>query len=272
MRCLPASAVRTGLLLFALLFIPNPASAERILALAPHVCEILFAVGAGPEVVGAGEYCDYPSAAKRLPRVADYRQVYVEAALRLKPTLAIALRDNLPGMAELARRGVHLAASNPHTVQGMLDDILRLGRLSGHGAEAGRVVAGLRHRLQSMRNARSAVHPRVYYEIWSKPLIAAGGTSLIGSALAWLGLDNVFADVSQEGPHVGVESVLLARPDIIVLSSRNDVTARERFWRHWFKRRPVHFVVVDADLMQRPGPRLIDGMQRLQTAVKRAMQ
>ncbi len=264
---------RVGLVLCVLILLPNSAAAaERILALAPHVCEILFAVGAGDEVVGAGEHCDYPAAARHLPRVADYRQVYVETALRLRPTLAIALRNDLPGMAELAERGVRLAASDPHTVQGMLSDILRLGRLAGHGADAGRVVTGLRRHLQSMRDARPAVHPRVYYEIWSRPLIAAGGASLIGNAMQWLGLDNVFADVRQEGPRVSVESVLLARPDIIVLSSRSNVAARERFWLRWFKRRPVHFVVADADLMQRPGPRLIDGMQRLQSAVKQAMQ
>jgi iron complex transport system substrate-binding protein len=250
----------------------NPAlAAERILALAPHICEILFAVGAGDEVVGGGDYCDYPADAKRLPRVADYRQVYVEAALRLKPTLAIALRDNLPGMAELSRHGVLLAASDPHSVQGMLDDMLRLGRLAGYAAGAEHVVAGLKRRLQAMHDARPAAHPRVFYEIWQKPLIAAGGASLINSVLSELGLVNVFADIPQEGPRVSVESVLLARPDIIVLSSQSNVQARERFWRKWFSRRPVRFVVADADLLHRPGPRLIAGMQQLQAAVVRVL-
>lgn len=255
-----------------LLLAANPAlAAERILALTPHVCEILFAIGAGDEIVGAGEHCDYPKAARALPRVADYRQVYVEAALRLKPTLAIGLRTNLPGMAELAGRGVQLAASNPHSVQGVLDDMLRLGRLAGHAAAAGRVVAGLQRRLQAMHDAQPKGHPRVYYEIWSKPLVAAGGSSLIGNALQWLGLDNVFANVPLAGPRVSVESVLLARPDIIVLSSQGNVQARERFWRRWFRRHPVRFVVADADLMHRPGPRLIDGMQQLQSAVEKVL-
>lgn len=258
-----------GLMLAALLLFATPGlAAERILALTPHACEILFAVGAGDDVVGAGEYCDYPDAVRAIPRIANHRQVYVEAALRLQPDMAVGLHDNLPGVGRLQREGVRFVASNPLSVQDMLSDMLRIGRLSGHENEARAAVELLRLRLQAMRQARPALHPRVYYEIWHDPLMAAGGASLISSVLDELGLVNVFADVPLEGPRVSVESVLLARPDIIMLSSQSDIPAREAFWHRWFGDRTPRFVIADADRLHRPGPRLIEGMEALQSALR----
>jgi len=252
----------------AILLLVQPAyAAERILALTPHVCEILFAIGAGAEVVGAGEYCDYPAAVAALPRIANHRQLYIEAALRLKPTMAVGLRGNLPGLARLKDDGVQLVSSNPLTVQDMLSDMLRIGSISGHEAEAQVAVDALKLRLQAMHQAQTVAHPRVYYEIWHGPLMAAGGASLISSVLDELGLVNVFADVPLEGPRVSVESVLLARPDIIMLSSESDIPARKAFWRKWFGKHTPRFVIADADLLHRPGPRLIEGMEALQAAL-----
>lgn len=257
-------------LLFALsLLIASPAmAAGRILALTPHACEMLYAIGAGDEVVGAGEYCDFPQAVRSLPRVANHRQVYVEAALRLRPGMAVGLRKNLPGMSRLQADGVILISSNPLTVRDMLSDMIRLGSISGHEAGAEAAVHALKLRMQAMQVNRAGDPPRVYYEIWHDPLMAAGGSSLISSVLDELGLVNVFADVRLEGPRVSVESVLLARPDIIMLSSESDIPAREAFWRKWFGNHPPRFVIVHADLLHRPGPRLIDGMEALQAALR----
>jgi len=245
-------------------------AAERILALTPHVCEILYAIGAGDEVVGAGEYCDFPQAVRSLPRIANHRQIYVEAALRLRPTMAVGLRDNLPGMVRLQSDGVRLVSSNPLTVKQVFADMLRIGRLSGHEAEAQSAVQALKLRLQGMHEKQVGGYPRVYYEIWHDPLMAAGGASLISSVLDELGLVNVFADVPLEGPRVSVESVLLARPDIIMLSSESDIPARKAFWRTWFGNHTPRFVTANADLLHRPGPRLIEGMEALQAALREA--
>jgi len=260
----------TAFLLLAHLSAQPAFAAERILALTPHACEILYAIGAGDEVVGAGEYCDYPLAVRSLPRIANHRQVYVEAALRLKPSMAVGLRNNLPGMARLLADGVTLISTNPLTVQDMLNDMQRIGRLSGHEVEAQTAVQALRLRLQAMHQNQSNDHPRVYYEIWHDPLMAAGGSSLISSVLDELGLVNVFADVPLEGPRVSVESVLLARPDIIMLSSETDIEARKAFWHKWFGKQSPRFVIADADLLHRPGPRLIEGMEALQAALREA--
>jgi len=252
----------------ALIATPPAMAAERILAMTPHICEIMYAIGAGREVVGAGEHCDYPEAVKALPRIANYRQVYVEAALRLKPTLAVALRTSLPGVGRLKAAGVRVIASNPLTVDAVFKDMLRLGKITGHAGKAAVAVAGLRRRLQMLKRKQPGPKLRVFYEIWHAPLMAAGGTSLINSVLHELNLKNVFADLPLEGPRISVESVLLARPDVIILSSESDVHARKRFWKKRFGKWPVKFAVADANLLHRPGPRIVPGMEQLQAAMK----
>ncbi|MCG8589710.1 MAG: ABC transporter substrate-binding protein, partial [Proteobacteria bacterium] len=101
---------------------------ERILALAPHVAEILYAVGAGDSIVGAVRYCDYPPAAAALPVVGGYKAISVEAALRTRPTLAIALDASVEGGERLAALGVRVAYAHPQTVREALQDIERIGR------------------------------------------------------------------------------------------------------------------------------------------------
>ncbi|MDQ6986820.1 MAG: helical backbone metal receptor [Mariprofundaceae bacterium] len=256
----------TGILL--LLLVSPALAAERILALTPAACEMMYAIGAGDELVGAGEYCDFPAAAKALPRVANYRQLYVEAALRQKPTLVIALSAALPGLDALKASGVRVFTSNPLSVADVMADMLHLGELSGHRRQAATAVAAMRKRLQALQKSSAKTKPRVFYEIWHEPLIAAGGGSLINSVLGDMGLQNVFADIPLEGPKVSVEAVLLAKPDIIMFAGDGHVQARKRFWRKWFKEKAICFVETSADLLHRPGPRLVQGMQALHAALK----
>ncbi|MDX8392531.1 MAG: helical backbone metal receptor [Mariprofundaceae bacterium] len=269
--------------MLALLLSTPVLAAERILALTPAACEMMYAIGAGDALVGAGEYCDFPAAAKALPRVANYRQLYVEAALRRQPTLVISLHANLPGLEVLKASGVRVFTSNPLSVAAVMDDMLRLGEISDHESQAKVAVADMRKRLQALQKSSAKNKPRVFYEIWHDPLISAGGGSLINSVLSDLGLRNVFADIPLEGPKISVESVLLAKPEIIMLSGDSDVQARKRFWRGFFTKKqfakksaakqvlvnkPICFVVVNADLLHRPGPRLVQGMAQLQAALR----
>ncbi len=175
-----------GLLLLLAVFAGQPArAAERILALAPHVCEMLYVLGAESRIVGAVDYCDYPPAAKALPRVGGYTGINVEAALRLRPDLAIAMDRGVKGVRRLEALGVRVVVSHPASVEEMLADMLRLGRLLHCEARAARRVAALRHRLMRVRArvARLKHRPRVFYELWPDPLLTAGGASFISDLI-----------------------------------------------------------------------------------------
>ena len=243
-----------------------PASAEeRILALAPHVVEILYAVGAGPEIVGAVSFADHPPAAKALPRIGDYRKVSVEAALRLEPTIAIAMDEEVIGLDRLRELGVRVETSHPTTVEGVLDNIVRLGTIAGHRARAEEVAAELRARLEVLRESRFEQAPTAFYEIWHEPLIAAGGGSFISDALREIGVANVFGDLPSDSPRVSIEAVLRKRPDVLILPGESrDVGERVAEWTSLFRHPGLRTVEAAHDLLHRPGPRLIDGMEKLQ--------
>lgn len=257
--------MRLGIALLCLLaWVPSAWADPRILALTPATCEMLFAIGAGPEVVGASDGCDYPHPAQRLPRISDAQRLYVEPALRLRPTLAVAGQANLAGLAALRRAGVRVMLVHPDSVSAMLSAMLTLGRASGHGAEARKAVARLRRDLG--RVARAACRPAVpvFYEVWPHPLLTQGESSFITDALSRIGARNVFGGVEMETLRTNVEAVLRTRPRAIIVpaASAKRLAERRAFWRRWLPGVPV--LAADPDLMQRPGPRLIRGMARLQ--------
>jgi len=251
--------------LCVLCLLASASAEQRILALAPHAVESLYAVGAGPEIVGTVAFSDHPAAAKTLPRIGDHTKISVEAALRLRPTLVIALDDEVVGVPALRKMGIRVEESHPTTVEEVLEDILHLGSLTGHDEEAHRVVVDLRARLEVLRRARPAVPPKVFYEIWHEPLIAAGGGSFISDALREVGAHNIFAHLPTESPRVSIEAVLRERPDVLIIPSEaREVSERARAWQRLLGGDEVPVVEVAHDLLHRPGPRLVEGMERLQ--------
>ncbi|OIO71281.1 MAG: cobalamin-binding protein [Zetaproteobacteria bacterium CG12_big_fil_rev_8_21_14_0_65_55_1124] len=256
------------LLFAAALLLASPAlAAERILALTPHACEILYAIGAGSKVVGAGEYCDYPVAAGKLPRVGNFDRINVEAALRLHPDAAVVMDAGVKGVETLQGMGVSIVVSHPRSFEGVFDDIIRLGVLAEHTQEAGALVASLRARLDRVRAMKRSETP-VFYEIWADPMLTAGGPSFISKLIHEAGGRNVFADIDIETPHVNVESVLRAAPEVIVVPLEGrSIEQRRTFWEGWIGKDKVRFISINPDLLHRPGPRLLDGLELLQKAL-----
>jgi len=255
------------LLMLALLQ-PAPAFAQRILALTPHACEMLYAIGAGPQIAGAVSYCDYPPAAEKLLRIGSYERINVEAALRLKPDLAVVMSRNVKGIEMLEKMGVTVYVSNPGSFDAMFNDMLKLGELTEHGAEASALVAQLRERLRKVRQLPRSEVP-VFYEVWTDPILTAGGPSFISDLIHEAGGRNIFADIDVETPHVNVESVIRARPEVIVIPlERRDIEDRRAFWEGWLGKEKVRFAGINPDLLHRPGPRLLDGLELLQKALQ----
>jgi len=244
---------------------------ERILALTPHACEMLYAIGASEQIVAGVSYCDYPAAAKALPRIGSYQGINVEAALRLKPDAAIVMNRHVKGVAQLEQMGVRIIVSNPADFEAVFEDMLSIGKLTGHNNEAALLVQKQRLRLAQVRRITkeqfaSTAHPRVFYELWYDPIITAGGTSFITALIQEAGGNNIFADVALETPHVNVEAVIRAKPEIIIIPlEKRNMKERKVFWKHWLgDKGGLRFAAIDPDLLHRPGPRLIEGLELLQ--------
>jgi len=240
----------------------------RILALTPHACEMLYAIGAGAQIVGAVSYCDYPKEAESIPRVGSYVRINSESALRLKPDVAIVREQNVVGIEALKKMGVKIIVSNPVSFEKIFDDIRLLGEITGHKTEAEALTQQLNDRLQRVRDKKRS-ESAVFYEVWHDPIITAGGPSFINDLIHEAGGRNVFADIQIETPHVNVESVVRAKPSLIVIPlEKRNIEERQLFWEKWLGQGGVRFVSIDPDLLHRPGPRLLDGLELLQQALQ----
>jgi iron complex transport system substrate-binding protein len=244
---------------------------QRIIALTPHLTELLFAVGAGTQLVGVDSASDYPAAARSLPRVGDYSRINFERILALKPDLVIVWvgGNRAADIHGLKKMGVPVL----HTQATRLDDVARLlrliGQASGH-VEAGQAAArDFSARLDALQVRRGRKPPvSVFYQVWDRPLMTVGGTHWISDALALCGVRNVFADLRALSPVVSREAVLRRAPELIV--SGSDAPDVRRQWRHFAGLPAVKnnaFVRVDADRLHRPTSRLLEGVAELCAAV-----
>jgi len=256
--------------------LPSPAS--RVVSLAPHVTELLFAIGAGPRIVGTIDTSDFPDAAKSIPRIGDARALDLERIVALAPDLVVTWPWTAPAQVEALRaRGMAVFTTKPPTIDGIAQDMERLGALTGNAEAAAREAAVFRAKLASLRERyRNASRVRVFYEIWDAPLYTIGGDHLITQAMAVCGGENVFASLTLPAPAVDVEAVLAARPDAIIAGS--DRGARPAWldsWRRWRELPAVahdRLYAVDADLLHRPGPRFVEGVAILCKAIDRSRQ
>ena len=253
--------------------------AKRIVSLAPHVTETLFAAGAGGRLVGAVDYSDYPEAAKKLPRVGGYSKLDLEAIAALRPDLAVGWASgNAPAHIEKLRAlGIPVYLSQPERIDDVAKSLERFGELAGTQAVAGAAAAAFRSRLQELRARHGARPPvRTFYQIWKQPLMTVGGGQVISNVIQLCGGINVFADLKPLAPKVTVEAVLAADPEAIVASGMGE--ARPEWvddWRQWpgmtaVKRDNLFFI--PPDLIQRHTPRLVEGAARLCAHLETARQ
>lgn len=243
--------------------------AQRIVSLAPHATEMLFAAGAGGAVVGVVAHSDWPVAARGLPRVGDAAALDLERIVALTPDLIVAWPYTAPPqLAALRAQNIPVFVSDPKSIAGIADDVEKMGVLAGTQAVAQPAAAVMRRRHAALA-ARYAAAPklRVFYQVWNEPLYTIGGRHLISEAIATCGGENVFAALTLPAPSVTIESVLAAQPDVIV--GGDDDGKRPPWLADWLRWpgipavRDGNLLVADGNLLHRPGPRFLDGVEVL---------
>ena len=252
------------------------APARRIVSLAPHATELLFAAGAGERVVGVVAGSNFPPEAARLPVIGDVFALDLERIVALKPDLIVTWPyTTTPQVAMLRDRGIAVFTTDPRTIDGIAADLERLGELAGTRFEAQRAATAFRAAVaDATRTVAQRRRLRVFYQIWDTPVFTIGGGSLITQAIAACGGDNVFARLALPAPTVSVEAVLAGRPDVIVAGT--DGAARPPWldawtrWRELPAARDGNLFVVDANLLHRPGPRFAEGVAQLCGVLGRA--
>jgi iron complex transport system substrate-binding protein len=246
------------------------APAKRIVAIAPHITELVFAAGAGHRLVATVDYGDYPPEAKKLPRVGSAFGVNVEAVAALKPDLVVAwqIEANKANLAQIRSLGIPVLLNEPRSFEGIADSIADLGKLAGTQATAQSAAQRMHAQVRALRQRYASAKPiKVFYQLTDKPLLTINQKHFISDAMALCGAVNVFASAVPLVPEVGFEGVLAAQPEVLVAASTAPANSPERSaWQTVWQRKlpsfaPVQakrFVTLTADRMHRHTPRALE--------------
>lgn len=242
--------------------------AQRIIAMAPHVTELLFAAGGGSKIVGTVAYSDYPEAAKSIPNIGSNRDVDMERVVALKPDLIVVWRHGSSArqIDQLRALNIPLFHSEPKNLDAIPESVVKLGQLMGTDKEAQATAATLRQELGALR-AKYAGRPvvRVFYQVWDKPLYTLNGAHIVSDALRVCGGENIFASQKTTAPVVSIEAVLQEDPEAIFATGEKNYGG-VNLWRPYSTMKAVkqdNLFTLDGNLLNRAGPRMVAGTAAL---------
>jgi len=249
---------------------------QRIVTLAPSATEMIFAVGAGDRLVGRDELSDYPPEAKNVPSIGGtYPSINTEAIVALRPDLILApgviSPEQVKALEDLGLVVFH--QRTPKDIEEIFEQIRTVGRLTGNTEQAEKVVADLQSRLKTIEEKaqQAQSRPKVFYELDAtdpgKPWTAGPG-SFIDRLITRAGGQNIGASLSSEWGQISLEELLRQDPDLIILGTANYGETPEKVKQRpgWNRLRAVRegrIYPIDADLISRPGPRIVDGLEAL---------
>jgi iron complex transport system substrate-binding protein len=249
---------------------------QRIVSLAASNTEILFAIGAGEQVVGRDEFSNYPEETKNVTNIGSaYQTLNTELIVSLKPDLVLAAEINTPEQVkQLEDLGITVYyLNNPHTLEELYSNLDTVAQLTGHEAEAAALIESLKQRVAAVDEKVAPLNsrPSVFYELDStdpaKPY-TAGKDSFVTLLIERAGGHNIAADL-QGYPQMSLEQIVAADPNFIILGDATfggvtpEMVAARPGWENLSAVKNGKVVPFDDNLVSRPGPRLVDGLEQL---------
>jgi ABC-type Fe3+-hydroxamate transport system substrate-binding protein len=259
----PLSAA-LALALVVLCSLPAGAGKPRIVSLIPSLTEDLFAIGAGSQVVGASAFTDYPASASGLPVVATFSSVDTEKVIALHPDVIVGITAQAGVVRDLRRAGLAPFLLPDETYADIFGDLATLGRLSGHEVEAAALAKHLRERTAALvARVPPGPRPRTFVVLGVAPIFTVGDRSYIARLIELAGGRNAAHDLPSAYAQYSAEALLALQPDVIVADKQSGIlSVLDR--APWNALRAVRekrlYVLDDADLLERPGPRYVDGL------------
>ena len=240
-----------------------PRQPERIVSIGPSITEFLFALGAGPRVVGVDDFSDEPAAAKQLEKVGGIK-VNFEKVVSLKPDLVLTVKFSDGTIEKLAGAGLLVMVVDPQTIGDVARTATLLGRVVGSDGDV--MARGIQKRVDDVRSKASAAatKPRIYHEIdASDPtkIFTVGPGSYIQDLIEIAGGQNIASRAASAYPQLSAEEILRSDPEIIVLaaadySAKPDQVAARAGWSVISAVKNKRIVTIAPNLINRPGPRV----------------
>lgn len=246
------------LFIIFVLFFSSHLFALRIVSLSPNLTEMLFEIGAGGELVGVDTASDYPLIVQRLPKIASYQSLELEKIIALKPDLIVAWphAGQEAQFSELRKFGLNVHYIRASNLADIAVNLEELGRLTGHTVQAQHLAQVYRVRLKAlqMKYSKRKTHS-VFYQLWFDPLMTVNQSSVTAQVFEVCGITLLFVD--RKSAILNLEEVILAQPDIIVMTDKSRVA----FWRKWLPQ-TVSVVFPGRDI-ERYTPRVLNATDQL---------
>ncbi len=249
---------------------------QRLVSVAPSVTEVLFALGLGERVVGVSTYCNYPPEALKKEKVGGYITPSVEKIIALRPDLVIGTADgDLKSLVnKLASLGIPVYITNPRSVSGVITSILHIGEVTFSQLAAKRVVDSMERKMETVREkVQGRPRLRVLHVLAYDPLISSGKGTFGDDLIRLAGGTNVAQSAQGKHPRYSMEEMIARNPEVIILSSmksKDPLADQRQWWERWKEISAVRFgriYVIDSDLIHRPSPRIVDGLEEMAKAV-----
>lgn len=242
---------------------------SRIVSLAPHATELLFAAGASTQIVGTVSFSDYPEAAKAIPLVGSYNKVDIEAILSKNPDLIVAWSsgNSKEQLEKLKQLGLNVYISEPKQFVGIAENIRNMGEILGTEDIANLTAKAFLDDLNSLKKHYPENKKiNVFYQVWNDPLMTISDAHLIGQVIKFCSGNNVFGELPVISPRVSIEAVLKENPDVIVAGMAEGREEWLEQWEKWQVLKAVknqHVYPINADYVTRQTPRVLLGIRKM---------
>ena len=250
---------------------PNP---QRIISLAPNITETLFALGLGERVVGVTTYCDFPAEAKAKEKVGDTLKPNLERIIALKPDLVlISTASQLEKITrQLDQLSIPVFITNPKTVAEVLASIRKLGEITGTSLRAEELASAMQHKIKDSPQRATTAPPKVLYVLQLSPLITAGKNTFINDLINIAGGQSISGEETTDYPQFSRETAIARAPEVIIVpeSHGSELVSIEAIKRDFAVTPAVknnRVVGINPDLIDRPGPRIVEGLDALRKAI-----
>ena len=250
-----------------------PEKIDRAISLAPSVTEMIFAVGAGDKLVGVTTYCNYPIEAAEIAKVGDTQTPNIERIIALRPQIVfVSTASQLEAfMSTLAEQGIGVYVTDAKSLDEVFENLKELGELLGKSDYATNYVASLSGRVSDVRQQvkdRRNDPPRVFLQISNDPLFTIGKESFMTELVEQAGGVSITKDVATAYPTLSKETAAALDPEVIILSDSEDNRVPNPVLKNSRAVRAGQVYSIDADILSRPGPRLVDALEQIAAKLK----
>jgi iron complex transport system substrate-binding protein len=247
-----------------------PARGERAVSLAPNLTETVFAVGAGNRLVGVTAYCDYPSEAQKIQKVGDTVNPNLESIVALQPQVVlVSTASQIESFTNiLDQQNIAVFVTNPQELDGVYRSISQIGEIFGEDEKAGEIIDRMKRRVADIETRTGAATDiKVFLQISKEPLFTIGKSSFMTDLIRRAGGVSVTATVDEAYPKFSKETALALQPEAVILSESEDNQEPNEVFANSPAVKNRKIFRVNADLLSRPGPRLVDGLEQIARAL-----